>query len=256
MKVDEARYRVNHMGERRYALRVIPDRAPRLEKLGFLHDNVEFLASEKLRTRGGLILVLGTPGAGKTTTASGIVCSQLARHGGYALCVENPPEYRLEGFHGDVGGYCEQMDATDIGYSQALVDALRCFPTGRPGILMLGEIREKAEAYELMQIALDGHLVITTMHANDTIAGLTRLISMASSSFTSEDSVRGMLSASLRAVVHQRLSHGSAHMSLFDVNERASAILMNGQLHSLQDEMMLQRKNSSRLGQGHQGRLR
>jgi twitching motility protein PilT len=244
------RFRVNHIGEKRYALRLIPARVPRLESLGFLKDNVEYLLSDRLRARGGLVLVLGTPGAGKTTTASGLVCSQLARHGGYALCVENPPEYILEGFHGETGGYCEQMDATETGYSEALVTALRCFPTGRPGILMLGEIREKEEASELIQIALDGHLVVTTLHASDTISGLTRLIGLASKGASSEESARAMLAASLRTVVHQRLSNGSAHMNVFDVTEKASAIIMNGALHSLQDELVLQRKNLSRLGHG------
>ena len=248
--VSGMRYRVNHIGDNRYALRFIPPRVPRLEKLGFLPDNIDYLLSDRLRTKGGLVLVLGTPGAGKTTTASGLVCSQLARHGGYALCVENPPEYILEGFHGDVGGYCEQMDATECGYSAALVTALRCFPTGRPGILMLGEIRDSEEAAELIQIALDGHLVITTLHANDIISGLTRLIGLASKDSQSEDSTRAMLAASLRTVVHQRLINGSAHMTLFDVTDRASAILMNGALHSLQDELLLQRKAVSRLGQG------
>lgn len=245
------RYRVNTIGEERYALRHIPSRVPRLETLGFLNENVEYLLSDRLRSKGGLVIVLGTPGAGKTTTASGLVCSQLARHGGYALCVENPPEYVLEGFHGTEGGYCEQLDATTTGYTNALVTALRCFPTGRPGILMLGEIREREEAAELIQIALDGHLVITTMHASDIIGGLTRLIGLASKG-QSEESTRSMLSASLRAVVHQNLNYGKPQMTLFDVTDKASAILMNGALHSLQDELILQRKNLGRMT----GRLR
>jgi twitching motility protein PilT len=210
-----------------------------LATLGFPAPYQNLLLSEDYQRTGGLIVVFGATGAGKTTTAAATIVARLERLGGFCLCVEDPPENVLEGFHG-TNGYVEQMDASDIGYEQALIEALRCFPSGIPSMLLLGEIRSKAEAYEAMQVALDGHLVITTMHAKDIPSGLSRLASLAEA--TGESETRSMLASGLVLALHQSRTNGAPRLTALKFNKVATAIVQNGAFHHLQDEILKQNK--------------
>ena len=238
LEFDGFRYRVQRIRPDLYAARTLRNVPLKLTELGFKKDQESMLLSEELQRTGGLVIVFGATGAGKTTTVAGTIISRLEKMGGYCLCVEDPPENILEGFHGD--GYIEQMDASQIGYEAALVDALRCFPAGRSSMMMLGEIRSRAEAYEAAQVALDGHLVFTTMHAKDIVSGLSRLVSLISA--TGEQGTRAMLAEGLVLAVHLRLNNKVPQMSVLKFNQMASAIVKNGELHSLQDEILLQNK--------------
>ena len=238
LEFDGFRYRLQRVRPHLYAARTLRQVPLKATELGFLRSQVDLLLSEDLQRTGGLVIVFGPTGSGKTTTIAGTIVSRLEKLGGYCLCVEDPPENILEGFHGE--GYAEQMDASSVGYEAALIDALRCFPSGRPSMLMLGEIRSRAEAYELAQIGLDGHLVLTTMHAKDIVSGLTRLVSLVNAS--GEQDVRPMLSASLTLVLHLEMVNNKPKMTMLKFNQMASAIIKNGELHRLQDEILLQNK--------------
>lgn len=238
LEFDGFRYRVQRIRPDLYAARTLRNVPLKLTELGFKKDLENMLLAEDMQRTGGLVIVFGSTGAGKTTTVAGTIVSRLEKLGGYCLCVEDPPENILEGFHGE--GYIEQMDASEIGYEATLVDALRCFPSGRPSMMMLGEIRSKAEAYEAAQVALDGHLVFTTMHAKDIISGLSRLVSLVTAS--GEQGVRSMLAEGLLLAVHLRMSNNVPQMTVLKFNQMASAIVKNGELHRLQDEILLQNK--------------
>lgn len=233
------RYRIQRVCPDVYAARTLRTAPRPLDELGFGLAYQSLLMSEDLRRTGGLVIIFGATGAGKTTTAAATVVSRLQHLGGYCLCVEDPPENVLQGFHGSAG-YAEQMDASDIGYELALVEALRCFPSQCPSMLLLGEIRTKDEAYEALQTALDGHLVITTMHAKDIISGLSRLTSLASAA--GETETRSMLASGLTLAVHQSLANKTPKMSALRFNPNASAIVQNGALHQLQDEILKQNR--------------
>lgn len=232
------RYRIDCVKPSVYAVRMLRQKPWRLQELGFLNDQVNLLLSDDLQKTGGLVIIFGTTGSGKTTTLAGTLVSRLEKFGGYCLCVEDPPENVMEGFHGK--GYLEQIDASGIGYEAALVDALRCFPTGSSSMMMLGEIRSRQEAYELTQIALDGHLVFTTMHSKDIISGLSRLVSLAGAN--GETAVRSMLANGLLMAVHLRMVGPRPKMTALRFNQTTSAIIKNGELHRLQDEILLQNK--------------
>jgi len=233
------RYRIQRIRSNLFAARKIEQEVSRLDELGFRKEYTDILTSDELQRTGGLVIIFGGAGAGKTTTASATVAARLEKLGGYCLCVEDPPEMQLEGFYG-TSGYCEQMDATSIGYEKALIEALRCFPSGKQSMLMLGEIRSNSDAYELIQVALDGHLVITTMHARDLISGLIRLTSKAG--VTGEKEVRSMLASSLTLAIHQSLTNNVPQMQMLRFNATSSSIILNGSAHHLQDEILKQNK--------------
>lgn len=234
------RYRLQMVRPNLYAARTLRDTPLRLADIGIPRAHQDLLTSPDFRRTGGLVVIFGATGVGKSTTAAATVIARLEKMGGYCLSVEDPPENILEGFHGE-SGYAEQMDASEIGYERALVDALRCFPSGENSMLLLGEIRSKAEAFEAMQAALDGHLVLTTMHAKDIISGLSRLAALASAN--GEKDTRQMLASGLLLAVHQGISNNTRKITALRFSPTSSAIVQNGAMHQLQDEILRQNKN-------------
>lgn len=232
----EIRFRAQHMTEGRYAARTLPKRTPPLDKLGFgAYAELEFM-SDALKDTGGLVLVAGATGSGKTTTISSIVSSRLSKYGGYAIAVEDPPEFPLEGFHGQ--GYCESMDASDRGYTSTLVDALRCFPSGNPAMLLYGEVREAPAASELLRVGIDGHLVFSTVHAKDIQTALMRLISLAEKD--GETDPYGLLASSLKIIAHQRIVQGPdgnavRQMKLLNIGDIEAAMIREKNIQGLAD---------------------
>lgn len=127
-------------------------------------------------TKGGIILVTGGPGSGKSTTASAILVSRLTEHGGVAFTVEDPPEHRLNGWHGE-NGYCWQRSlASDVSedndWTKSMKVILRSQPVGTPLMLFIGEIRTTDAALMLVKAANNGFLVIATSFASDIISGI------------------------------------------------------------------------------------
>lgn len=202
---DRTRWRVQRMREGRYALRRLREQCPDLNKLGIPQWIKSLLLGAKMREQGGLIVICGLTGAGKTTTFSAVISARLSLHGGYCLTIEDPPEDLLEGAHGT--GYCEQIDADEVGgYSTAIHAALRCFPAKDASMLGYGEVRDSTTAAELLRVAVDGHLVLVTMHAKSIQAGLQRLAALARAA--GEDEANELLSASFQLAVHQRFDAG------------------------------------------------
>jgi twitching motility protein PilT len=150
--------------------------------------------------KGGLLVVCGGPGQGKTTTLAATVAARLRAFGGVCVAAEDPPEIPLDGRHGD--GLCVQVPVTrERPLDLAIHTAMRMFPVGVPNILLLGEIRSRAAAEEAVCAALNGTLVCLTLHASSPVEALHRLAGLAGGGVDAFAS----LSASLKAVFHQRL---------------------------------------------------
>lgn len=145
----------------------------------------------------GLVLVAGKMGMGKTSTAASIVSDRLKRFGGVAMVIEDPVETKLNGLHGS--GRCIQVAASphNGGYPQQLFKAMR----SGADLIMIGEIRDKSTARQVLQASINGHLIVSTIHAGSVGQAIERLISI------SEMSGEGtkLLSEGLSLVIHQNI---------------------------------------------------
>ncbi|MEO8342203.1 MAG: type II secretion system ATPase GspE [Gallionella sp.] len=135
----------------------------------------------------GIVLVTGPTGSGKTTTLYAAL-SRLNEGSTNILTVEDPIEYELDGV-----GQTQVNARIDMTFAKALRAILR----QDPDIIMIGEIRDLETAQIAVQASLTGHLVLATLHTNDSAAAVTRLLDMGIEPF--------LLSSSLLGVVAQRL---------------------------------------------------
>jgi general secretion pathway protein E len=135
----------------------------------------------------GIILVTGPTGSGKTTTLYAAL-SRLDAAGTNIMTVEDPIEYELAGI-----GQTQVNAKIDLNFATALRAILR----QDPDVIMIGEIRDFETAQIAIQASLTGHLVLATLHTNDSASAVTRLIDMGVEPF--------LLSSSLLGVLAQRL---------------------------------------------------
>ncbi len=135
----------------------------------------------------GIVLVTGPTGSGKTTTlyaSLGRVDTATTN----VLTVEDPIEYELPGI-----GQTQVNPKIDLTFAKALRAILR----QDPDVIMIGEIRDFETAQIAIQASLTGHLVLATVHTNDAVSSVTRLVDMGVEPF--------LLSSSLLGVLAQRL---------------------------------------------------
>ena len=123
---------------------------------------------EVLKRPYGLVLLSGPTGSGKTTTLYGML-NELDREQFNVLSLEDPVEYSIE-------GVSQSQVRPEIGYTFAT--GLRTTLRQDPDIIMVGEIRDKETAQLAVQAALTGHLVLATIHTNNAVGAIPRLIDM------------------------------------------------------------------------------
>jgi type II secretory ATPase GspE/PulE/Tfp pilus assembly ATPase PilB-like protein len=135
----------------------------------------------------GIVLVTGPTGCGKSTS---LFCflSALNSEDVKIVTIEDPVENRLEG---------ALQIAVKPEINLTFASGLRSILRGDPNVIMVGEIRDLETAEIAVQSALTGHLVFSTLHTNDSIGGITRLIDMGVEPF--------LISAAVRAFIAQRL---------------------------------------------------
>jgi type IV pilus assembly protein PilB len=157
-----------------------------IEKLGL---SAEHLACFRrlLAQSYGLLLVTGPTGSGKTTTLYAAV-NHLASDEKNIVTIEDPVEYQVDQINQN-----QVRDAIGLSFARILKHTLR----QDPDIVMVGEIREKETAEIAVQAALTGHLVLSTLHTNDSIGAVTRMLDMGVEPF--------LLSSALIGVMAQRL---------------------------------------------------
>ncbi|MBF0563006.1 MAG: Flp pilus assembly complex ATPase component TadA [Alphaproteobacteria bacterium] len=145
---------------------------PSSQSLGLLPGDLRLLL-DKLGAPFGLIMISGPTGSGKTTTLYSCLGS-IDKTAKNVLTVEDPVEYRLAGVH--------QMQVNDkIGLTFA--SGLRTILRQDPDVIMVGECRDSETAGMAIQASLTGHIVFSTIHTNDAIGVVTRLLDMGIDAF-------------------------------------------------------------------------
>jgi type IV pilus assembly protein PilB len=142
---------------------------------------------ECLQRSHGLLLVTGPTGAGKSTTLYAAL-QELRQRAVNIVTVEDPVEYRLAGM-----GQIQVNRVPGYGFARALKHILR----HDPDVVMIGEIRDRETARIAIESALTGHLVLSTLHTNDAISAVSRLVDMGIEPY--------LVASALSGVIAQRL---------------------------------------------------
>lgn len=158
-----------------------------LEDLGFNNLALDRM-KEGLKKTSGMVLVTGPTGSGKTTTLYSML-NILNKEGVNISTLEDPIEYEIKGIN-------QSQVRPRIGFSFA--NGLRSLLRQDPDIIMVGEIRDEETAELSIHASLTGHLVLSTLHTNDAVGAVLRLLDMRAERF--------LLASTLKTVVAQRLA--------------------------------------------------
>lgn len=227
-----------------YRLKLLRSSPPSLDELPtpLPASVVKTLMSERFK-RGGLVLVSGPPGAGKTHTGSAVVVSRLKHFGGVAYTLEDPPEMPLSGWHGEEG-VCHQGQVPDDdkegGWADAFRGILRSQPAGSTPILFVGELRDGGAVRASIRAAQNGFLVIATSFGTELTEGITSTAMLAADGQESQLSgVYEALGTVLKVVVHQQLRKGKISATILAIPEDSSqsAMIRKGHVHSLRGQV-------------------
>ena len=138
-----------------------------LDQLGLSKRNLEMIR-ESIKKPYGLILITGPTGSGKSTTLYSMM-NELDKEKSNIVSLEDPVEYHMPDIN-------QSQMMPEIGYTFA--SGLRSILRQDPDVIMVGEIRDKETAQLAIQAALTGHLVLSTLHTNNAIGAIPRLIDM------------------------------------------------------------------------------
>lgn len=164
-----------------------PGTAPgNLDKLSFSVRELSWIRQAITRPE-GIVLVTGPTGSGKTTTLYGMI-AEIVSPVRNIITVENPIEYQIDG-----------VNQVEINEKQGLTFAgtLRSILRQDPDVILVGEIRDAETAEIALRAAQTGHLVLSTLHTNDAVATITRLLDLGVEPY--------MLASALNLIVAQRL---------------------------------------------------
>ena len=192
--------RIDDVDEVWHNLRRSRSPVPRLEELRLgpsaLTDHLVRMGSPG---QAGLVVVCGSMGHGKTTTSCSLIQEWLLRHGDVAVTVEDPPEMVMNGRHGSSGRcYQTQAPGGDFGL------AMRLTVRRSPRYILLGETRGPSEASQAIRAAVNGQIVVTTVHAADPVGGIQAMLKLVSGHEDMELSQQ-ILADGLLGVIHQEL---------------------------------------------------
>ncbi len=189
------RFRVSAMRQRgSYAvvIRFIEQHIPDLSTL-----NLPSVLAGLILEKRGLILVVGATGSGKSTTLASLIDSRNAVATGHILTIEDPVEYQFKNKKSIV-------NQREIGSdTQSLQTALKNALRQAPDVILIGEIRDRETMSAAIAYAQSGHLVLATLHGNNSYHALNRILSFYPVEV--RPTMLGDLASALKAVISQRL---------------------------------------------------
>jgi type IV pilus assembly protein PilB len=169
-------------------IRLLPraENVPLLTKTGMTSPQLELIGSALTQTQ-GLVLITGPTGSGKTNTLYAAI-QQVSTPDRNIVTLEDPVEVQVAGIT-----QVQVHERSGMTFARGLRSVLR----QDPDIVLVGEVRDQETAELALQASLTGHLVLTTLHTNDAVSAITRLVDMGVEPF--------LVASSLTLVVAQRL---------------------------------------------------
>ena len=230
---DQARVRGNAFSQRGFtavALRLIPRKIPTMAELGLPPVVRSFTGLHQ-----GLILVTGPTGSGKSTTLAAMVDQINTERACHILTIEDPIEY----VHDHKRAIVNQRE---VGLDTDSFDsALRAALRADPDVLLIGEMRDLESIQTALSIAETGHLVLASLHTNDTSQALARIIDVFPADQQAQ--VRTQLSAALTGIMYQRLIPrvGGGLVAAYEVllaNTAVRNLIKEGKTHQLRNAVV------------------
>lgn len=177
------------------AVRYIKGLIPSFKEL-----NLPDILTTLMHEMNGLILIVGSTGAGKSTTLAAMIDHRNQEFPGHILTIEDPIEYLYRHKKSIVDQ--REIGIDTLSYDNALKNALR----SSPDVIMIGEIRERSTMKYALAYAETGHLCLSTLHATNANQALDRIVNFFPEDVRSQ--VLQDISLNLRAIISQRLIPG------------------------------------------------
>jgi twitching motility protein PilU len=173
-------------------IRYITTEIPALETL-----NVPMILGELIMEKRGLLLMVGSTGAGKSTTLASMMDYRNEKSAGHILTIEDPVEFLFKNKKSVVNQ--REVGSDTQSMQTALKNALR----QAPDVILIGEIRDRETMSAAIAYAQSGHLCLATMHANNSYQALNRILSFYPVEV--RPTMLGDLASAMKAIVSQRL---------------------------------------------------
>ncbi len=231
------RFRVNihhQRGTLAASIRLLPSRIPSLESL-HLPPTLGKLADR----RQGLVLVTGPTGCGKTSTLAALIDIVNTRRTAHIVTIEDPVEYQ----HPNRLSIIEQIEVGRDTPDFAVT--LRSIMRQTPDVILVGEMRDAETMATALTAAETGHLVLSTLHTNDAIQAVGRILDSFPSA--NQPQIRQQISLALAAIVAQQLVPGLDGESRWPANEvmiatdAVRALIRKGEDHQLRSQISVGR---------------
>ena len=161
-----------------------------LSMLGFTAEELKKISVLISKTQ-GVILITGPTGSGKSSTLYGIITQLKSEHVNI-ITLEDPIEFEIE-------GVSQVMIDERVGLTFA--NGLRSILRQDPNVVMVGEMRDRETAEIAMQASLTGHVVLSTLHTNDSVASIVRLMNLGIQPYLIASSVNGVIAQRLVRVI-------------------------------------------------------
>ncbi|HMD71681.1 MAG TPA: PilT/PilU family type 4a pilus ATPase [Bryobacteraceae bacterium] len=227
------RFRVNihhQRGTLAASIRLLPSRIPSLESL-----HLPLSLGKLCERRQGLVLLTGPTGCGKSSTLAALIDIVNSRRAAHVVTIEDPVEYQ----HSNRTAIIEQIEVGRDTPDFAVT--LRSIMRQTPDVILVGEMRDAETMATALSAAETGHLVFSTLHTNDSIQAMARILD--SFPAGNQPQIRQQLSLALAAVIAQQLVPGVDGATRWPATEimiatdAVRALIRKGEDHQLRSQI-------------------
>ena len=204
-----SRFRVNYnrqMGNPALVIRNIPYGIPSLKEL-----ELPEVLNDIIKYTNGIILVTGPTGSGKSTTLASLINEITKNDSKHIVTIEDPVEYVFSCQRSIISQ--RQVEVDTASFADGIKYALR----QDPDVIFIGEIRDKETMLSALKASETGHLVLSTLHTNDAVQTINRIINMFEES--NRPIIRRQLADTLRATIAQKLVYSEQNKKRYPACE-------------------------------------